>query len=323
MVILITGAGGFLGGRTVEGLVGEGFTVLATARNSGPQARLEGLGAKFVAADLCDAQAVDRMVEGCDVIVHCAAKSSPWGPYQAFYDSNVVATVNLLEAAKKHGIKRFVHVSTPSIYFEYKHRLEVKESDQLPQKMVNHYAATKLLAEEKVLESGVPAILLRPRALIGRGDTVIMPRFLKAYQENKLRKIGSGRNVVSITPVANVVESIRCSLLAGDEALGQAFNITSGEAVPLWDLIEYMLEKMDLRKPLKSLPLPVAMAVANTMEQYSRYFSKKEPALLPYSVGLLVYDMTLDISKARELLNYCPLQTAKEGVDEFIMMSDE
>lgn len=315
--ILITGAGGFLGGRMAEGLTQAGYAVRATARNNAPQAKLEALGAEFIAAELCDPEAVGPAVAGCDAIVHCAAKSSPWGPYNAFYAANVQATEWLLAAAQKQGIRRFIHISTPSIYYEFRHRRGVKESDPLPANMVNHYAATKLIAEEKVLQSGLSAMILRPRAIIGRGDTVIMPRFLKAFEENKLRRIGSGENVVSVTPAANVVEAVKCALTAPEAALGKAYNITSGEDVLLWGLIGEMLGRLELDRKLRPLPFPVAMFLAKIMDAYSRYFSKKEPALTPYSIGLLAYDMTLDIAQARELLGYQPVQTASEGVAEF------
>jgi 2-alkyl-3-oxoalkanoate reductase len=316
--ILVTGAGGFLGGRMVEALLKEADEVVANARNDQRKAYLEGLGARFALADLCDAAAVDEMVAGCDLIVHCAAKSSPWGNYRSFYEANVVATENLLKAAKKSGqVKRFIHISTPSIYFNYKHRLNILESDPLPKQSVNAYAATKLISEQRVFAAEVPAISLRPRAIIGKGDTIIMPRLLKAYQENRLYQIGPRNALVSITPALNVIEAVRQAMYAESNALGKAYNITSGEEIKLWDMVRLVLQTLNLSSDLRSMPYFMASQAAGMMEWYANTFSHKEPTLTRYSVGTLYYDMTLDITLAREQLGFQPVQSVEEGIEEF------
>lgn len=314
--ILVTGATGFLGGRIVEGLQSSGAEVIATGRNTSRQAELEALGATFIAADLTDMQAVSTLARGCDLIIHCAALSSPWGKYHEFYTANVTATDNLLAAAKENKAKRFIFISTPSIYFDFRHRLDIRESDPLPNPMVNHYATTKYIAEQKVFASGLPAIALRPRAIIGRGDTVIMPRVLHAYHQNRLRCVGSGQNVVSVTPVANVVHAVQLGMYAGDQALGRAYNI-SGDDVKLWDLLRDMLIKLDLKSEFRRMPYPVAMTAAWLMEQYARLVSGKEPVLTQYSVGILAKDMTLNTDLARQYLGYQPIQNAQQAMIEF------
>jgi len=315
--IIVSGATGFLGSRIVEGLQDHGATVIAVGRNPARKAELEALGATFVQTDLCDRDAVEKIVEGADLIIHCAALSSPWGTYQMFYDANVRATEILRDAAIKFGVKRFIHISTPSVYFDFKNRRMIKESEPLPEKKVNHYATTKYLAERVIQESSLPFVIIRPRAIIGRGDTVIMPRVLEAYRQNRLKIVGNGKNVVSVTPVANVVQAVKLSMTAGENALGKAYNIASGEEIELWQLIGDMLQELNLPFQPRKIPYPVAAAVAGMMETYSRYISGKEPVLTRYSVGIMAKDMTLDISLARQYLGYEPEQTAKEAVVEF------
>ena len=314
--ILVTGATGFLGGRIVEGLKAHPAQVVATGRNTARKGALEALDARFEAADLTDPLAVDRLVEGCDLIIHCAALSSPWGDYSEFYSANVVATQNLISAAQKFDIQRFIFISTPSIYFDFKDRRDIRESDPLPVPLVNHYASTKLLAEKMVFESGIPAIALRPRALIGRGDTVIMPRVLYAFEQNRLRIIGSGNNIVSITPVANVVHAVLLCMEADEVALGRAYNI-SGEDVRLWGMLSNVLHRLGLSPNFKKLPYAIGIRVAGAMELYSRYISKKEPVLTKYSLGILAKDLTLNTDLARQYLGYAPIQTVDAGMEEF------
>lgn len=315
--IIVTGATGFLGGRIVEGLQDYDAAVIAVGRNPARREELESLGATFVQADLCDREAVEKIVQGADLIIHCAALSSPWGTYQMFYDANVRATEILKDAALKFGVRRFIHISTPSVYFDFSNRRLIKESEPLPEKKVNHYAATKYLAEKVIQESPLPFVIIRPRAIIGRGDTVIMPRVLEAYRQNRLKIVGNGKNVVSVTPVANVVQAVRLSMDAGENALGKAYNIASGEEIELWSLIGDMLQQLDLPFQPRKIPYPVAAAAARMMEIWSRWVSGKEPVLTRYSVAIMAKDMTLDISLAREHLGYEPMQTAKEAVAEF------
>lgn len=315
--IIVTGATGFLGSRIVEGLQGYGAAVIAVGRNPARRTELESLGATFVQADLCDREALEKIVQGADLIIHCAALSSPWGTWQMFYDANVRATEILKDAALQSGVKRFIHISTPSIYFNFKNRRMIKESEPLPEKMVNHYAATKYLAEKVIQESGLPFVIIRPRAIIGRGDTVIMPRVLEAYRQNRLKIVGTGKNVVSVTPVANVVQAVRLSMDARENALGKAYNIAGGEEIELWQIIGDMLRHLDLPFQPKKIPYPIAAAAAGMMETWSRWISGREPVLTRYSVAIMAKDMTLDISRAKELLGYEPVQTAAEGIAEF------
>ncbi len=315
--ILVTGATGFAGGRIVEGLQGYGAQVIATGRNMARQQALEQLGATFMAADLSDKHAVDNLVGDADLIIHCAALSSPWGTYQAFYEANVLATENLVRAAANGSVQRFIFISTPSIYFDFTNRRNIRENDPLPSPLVNHYATTKLAAEKIVLESGIPSIALRPRAIIGRGDTVIMPRVLEAYHQNRLKIVGNGQNVVSVTPVANLVQAVRLCMDAREEVLGQAYNLSSGEEVPLWQLIGDTLALLNLPFQPRHLPYNVAVTAARMMGWYARYVSGKEPVLTPYSVGILARDMTLNIDLAKANLGYEPVQTAAEAIQEF------
>lgn len=316
--ILITGASGFLGGRIVEGLQDYPAQLVATGRNLERLKPLARFGAQLLPGDLSQREQVLEIAASCDLIIHCAALSAPWGAYRDFYEANVLATENLLEAAKANNVKRFILISTPSIYFNFKDRYQVKETDPLPHPMVNHYASTKWQAEQAVLNAGLPALALRPRAIIGRGDTVIMPRVLHAYRENRLRIIGKGGNVVNVTPVANVVHAVRCGMEAGAAALGRAYNITSGEDVRLWDLILDMFQRLDLPLQPKHLPYPLALSAAWLMEQYARFVSGKEPTLTRYSVGILAQSMTMDIALAQQYLGYTPIQTAQEGMAEFV-----
>ena len=104
MKALVTGGGGFLGGAIVRLLRERGDAVRSFSRGAYPD--LDALGVEQVRGDLADAAAVAAAAEGCDVVFHVAAKAGIWGPWDDYYQANVVGTENVLAACRKHGVRR-------------------------------------------------------------------------------------------------------------------------------------------------------------------------------------------------------------------------
>lgn len=322
MNILVTGATGFVGYRLIQQLKAAGHKVFATGRNQAMGEKISFLEIPFRAGDVADAAFVASLVKGMDAVVHLAGLASPWGPYDAFYRANVLGTRFVVEACLEQGVERLVHFSSPSIYVDGHDRQNVRESDPLPDPFINHYARTKFLSEQEVRtggEQGLKTVILRPRAVVGAGDTVIMPRLLRAHGEGKLRIIGNGRNLVDMTSVANVCDAVECSLVAEGPALGQAFNITNGEPVRLWEMVGEVLSRLDLQLQHGKLPYPLAYAAAAALEAAAKADPHQpEPALTRYSVIMLARSQTLSIEKARDWLSFRPRQTTGEALEEFV-----
>ncbi len=321
--IVVTGASGFLGGRVLKDLRKKypNARLVGTGRRNHRKKEFEDLGCEFLAGDLTDRQFCVELLKGADLIIHCAALSSPWGKYEVFYKSNVEATRNLLTIAQNENVRKFIFIATPSVYFNYKERWNVKESDPLPEPIINHYASTKLEAEGMVLGLNRPefqTVALRPRAIIGAEDTVIMPRVLRAYHEGKLRIIGDGKNKVDLTAVVNVIEAVRCCIEASISAMGQSYNITNGEPILLWEEINEMLRRLNLPIVTRKLPYWIANLAASGSEKLAFFNGGKEPALTTYGIGILALNFTMDITKARKQLRFIPKMTTREAVEEFV-----
>lgn len=321
--LLITGASGFLGGRTAAHFARlPQYSVRATSRSTKKEANLTQLGCEFVPGDLTDATFVSQLVAGTDTIVHCAALSSPYGVRAAFESANILATETLLQAARNAGVSKFIFISTPTVYVDLTSKFNVKESDPLPKNPVNRYAETKLQAERIVLANnsqGIQTLALRPRAIIGAEDTVIFPRVLNAYEKGKLKIVGKGDNLCDLTCVRNVIEAIHCAMYAPEHAYGEAYNITNGEPVNFWEMLNYALESLGYNRVHKKVPKALAIRVASLVESYYKLFHPhKEPTLTAYGIAVLADHFTMDISKAQSLLKYKPVMTTKEGIDEFI-----
>ena len=320
MTILLTGATGGLGYRTLEQLITnvQIKRIVATGRIIKPTHFVEHSKVSYELGDLEDDNFVSKLVEQVDCIVHAAALSSPWGKYSEFEKANLFTIKNLINSAKKQNVKRFVYVSTPSLYFNGNDRFDVRESDELPKKFVNAYSKTKYEAEIELEKSGIPYIILRPRALIGRGDTIIMPRIIRAFQEGKLKIIGDGNNVVDLTSLANVADSIELSLFVGTEGINQTYNITNGKPVKLWTTIAKVLSLLGHEMNKQKIAYPIVKMVSQLMELKAKLTNGREPALTTYGVGILAKSMTMDISKAKTLLGYTPKVSTDEAIIEFV-----
>jgi 2-alkyl-3-oxoalkanoate reductase len=319
MKILLTGATGFLGYRTLEKIVNLSYVhkVIATGRTIKLTHRINHPKVEYILGDLLEEHFVTSLVSKVDVIIHTAALSSPWGKQKDFYNTNVTIQKHLINAAVNFKINRIIYISTPSIYFELKDKLDISEDDPLPKKFINQYAHTKHLAEKMLKNGSIPYVIFRPRALIGRGDTIIMPRLIRAFDNGKLKIIGHGKNIVDLTYVGNVVDAIVLSLKT-TKGINQVYNISNGEPVKLWDSISYVLKKLDKNLSPKKVPFILVKNVAKLMEYKSKMTNMNEPVLTTYGVGTLTKSFTLNIEKAKNLLNYNPTTTTKEAIDEFV-----
>ena len=128
MQILVTGASGLIGSHVAESLARSGHRVVATGRNAQALKPLADLGCQAVSADLAS-DSLSTLVNGCEAIVHCAAMAAPWGDRLVFWRHNVLATERLLSAAQNaRSVSRFVHLSSPSIYFSWRDELDRTEA---------------------------------------------------------------------------------------------------------------------------------------------------------------------------------------------------
>jgi nucleoside-diphosphate-sugar epimerase len=321
MKALVTGGTGFLGGALVRRLHGMGWDVTALGRNPLRLNELEDEGIRPLRADITKK---DEMLAACknqEVVFHCAALPSPWGNYEKFYQANVIGTRNVVQACLKNDVKRLVHVSTPSIYFDYNSRMDVKENDPLPEP-ISAYAATKLLAEEEVdkgFAAGLEVVSIRPRALFGEGDTVIFPRLLSRLKSGRLPILGDGENIVDLTYIENVVDALLLCAEAPSNTLGKKYNISNSEPVKIWELVNRICDALNMPRPTRKISYKTANAAAAAIEfAYSLIPYGPEPPLTRLTVSMLAHSTTLDISAAKAELGYQPKVTVEEGVERFL-----
>lgn len=250
-----------------------------------------------------------------DVIIHCAARSSPWGTAEEFYRANVNATVNVIKFCQNHGVKKLIYISSSSVFYENKDQFNITETTAIPFTFVNYYAETKHIGEKCVRDRIKNHIILRPRAVYGEGDTVLFPRIIEAAKRGKLPKI-KGKQVygdlISIDNLCHYMYQAIKTDVTGD------FNLTDGKPVEIHAFLSSILERLGLPVKYVSVPMGVAMAFAGATELFYRYFnSKSEPPITRFGVGVFGYSKTFDTTKAISTFGE-PKATTAESVEKFI-----
>lgn len=319
--ILITGGTGFLGRHLISFYTKSNWNVIFTGRNGSLGRALESeTGAKFVAVDLSKPFASEMLNDfgwTIDCIIHSASLSSPWGKYEDFYKNNVIATKNVIGFAIKNQVPRFVHVSTPSIYFEGKDSLDITEKE-VPNKFINHYATTKKIAEDFVLSKSdeIEVIGIRPRGIFGEFDTSIIPRIIKIADKGFVPTVNNGNAVIDVTYVGNVVHALNLCVVADVKSLGRMYNVTNDSPKPIKHILKMLFEELDRKVKYRNFSYPLLKSIASILECIGS-ISGNEPLLTRYGVGLLGKSQTLDISLAKEKLGYSPIYSLEEGIKNY------
>lgn len=307
--ILITGATGGLGIALTQRFCNAGYRVTATGRNPASKERLESMGAKFIPADLLDKDTTAILLAGQESVIHAAALSSHWGAPKKFERMNIVATERLLSAARQAACKRFIYISSPSVYASLHDQLNITEQTPTAPPL-NHYARTKLAAERLVLAASSETFqttAIRPRAIMGPDDQVLLPKMLAMLERGIVPLFRNGTALVELTDARDVAEAVMLAEQKIGAVAGKPVNISGGKPLLMRELAEGMARAA--QKPLRfiSIPMPLARLLARIGEYGSvlnRYHH--EPKLTRYILSTMAYSKTFDLSFASEKLGYCP-----------------
>lgn len=278
-VIAVTGASGFCGGHVARAAAAAGARVVSVGRRPGPVG----------AHRFWDAALGDPDLSGADLVVHCAAAVGDPAPGPAaearMHAVNVAGTERLLRAARGRPV---VWVSSASVYDPYLDRSRVTE-DHPRGRQLNAYGRTKAAGEELALAGG--AVVLRPRAVYGPGDTQLLPRLLSRVRAGIL--LLPGPDVpLSLTAVENLAGA--CLAAAGWPP--GAYNIADALPYSRDAAVRAVLRAHGRRARVGHLPPAVARAAARAAEALA---GAAEPALSRYAVDQLAHPVVLDTAKAR------------------------
>ena len=319
MKALVTGGGGFLGGAIVRRLVARGDSVRSLARGEHPE--LSRLGVECVRGDLGDGDAVHRAAAGCDVVFHVAAKAGVWGGFDDYFRVNVVGTRHVLAACRAEGVARLVYTSSPSVVFNGRDMENVDESVPYPDHHDAPYPATKAAAEREVLAANsreLAVVALRPHLIWGPGDNHLVPRIIARARSGRLRRIRTAPKRIDSTYIDNAAEAHLLAadrLASGGPVAGKAYFVSNGEPMPIWDLVNGILDAAGLPPVARSVPLWAAIAAGAAFEGvFTTFRIAAEPPMTRFVARELATSHWFDLSAARRDLGYVPRVSIAEGL---------
>lgn len=319
MKALVTGGGGFLGSAIARQLRARGDSVRSLSRGDYPA--LRALGIETIRGDLADPSTVLKAAEGCDTIFHVAARAGIWGPYDAYYQANVAGTRHVLSACRALGVPRLVHTSSPSVVFNGRDMEGADESVPYARHFESFYPATKAEAERLVLSASdatLATVALRPHLIWGPGDNHLIPRIVARARSGRLRRISGPPKLVDtiyIDDAAAAHLQAADRLHPGSAVAGKAYFLSQGEPVPLWELVDRILEAHGLPPVRRSISPRAAVLAGTVCETLFRTLHLPgEPPMTRFLAHQLSTAHWFDISAARRDLGYTPRLTIAEAL---------
>ena len=317
---LVTGGGGFLGLYIVEQLVARGDTVRVLCRGTYP--RLVELGVECISGDIRETASVASACAGVDTVFHVAAVSGIWGPWQHYHGINTVGTENVIAACRAQHVARLVYTSSPSVVYDGRDHRGRDETVPYPTTYLCHYPHSKGLAERAVLAAndtrGLATMALRPHLIWGPRDNHLIPRLIARAKAGKLRRVGRGDNLISMSYVENAAHAHLLAaerLTLGSPVAGQAYFINEPEPVNLWQWIDELLALAGLPPVQKSISRRMAYAAGAMLEAAYRLLPLAgEPAMTRFLAQQLGGTHYYDIGKATRDFEYKPIVSVATGL---------
>jgi dihydroflavonol-4-reductase len=301
--MLVTGASGFLGWHVARTLTGRGHRVRALVR---PTSKLQELDVEPVIGDLRDPASLERAVAGCKLVFHVAADYRLWSRHpRELYDSNVEGTRNLLRAAQKAGVERFVYTSTVGCIGIPPAGVGDEDQPCTLEEMSGDYKRSKFQAEQVALEfarGGFPVVIVNPTAPIGDHDFKPTPtgKIVLDFITGKMPAyIDTGLNVVDARDVA------LGHVLAAERGRDGERYILGCENLTLKQILERLAAITGKKAPAVQLPYAVAYAAGVVTTAWAAVSGRTPMAPLE-AVKMAKKKMFVTHAKAARELGYAP-----------------
>lgn len=306
MRAFVTGGTGFVGGELIRALRAAGHPVRALVRPSGDRAAVERAGAEPFPGDLDQPATLAAACDGCDVVYHAAARVDIVGSTDEFHRTTVAGTAALLDAARRAGVRRFVHVSSCAVYHPRQFRAGVIREDTpvLPPPRWSRYGRAKLAAERLICEAtDIDWSILRLGWVYGPGNRSYRQYLQPFLRDRKLRIIGRGDNPLALV---HVDDAARAILLAGTQpaASRRILLVAHDEPITQRQFMDALADAFAAPRIKDSIPFAAAFAFAAVCEWLG--LRPLQGTLSRNGICLTGLPQRLDCSATRQLLNWTP-----------------
>lgn len=313
--VLVTGATGFTGGHLADRLIRDGHHVRLLVRDAARCTDLQRCAAELAVGDLRDRRSLDEAMRGVDVVYHIGALFRPENvSRQDMWEVNVLGTKHLLDAAAKHGVRRFVHCSTVGVHGDVRNP---PATETTPYGPGDYYQESKTEGEKVVLDYAakglLPIVVFRPGGIYGPRDLRFLKLF-KAIQRGKFVMLGSGNILYQLIYVDDLVDGI---LLCGTqpEAVGRVYILTGEEPITLNHFVETIAEGLHVRPPRLRLPVMPVYLAGWACELLCKPLGINPP-LYRRRVDFFRKTRSFDISKAKNELGFKPKTDLRTGLSQ-------
>ena len=310
MKVLVTGGSGFLGINLIRYLRTKGvdeIRVLDIADFDYPEQSEPWL--KFLKGDVRDVAAVERSVEGCDVVVHCAA-ALPLYSEEDIYTTEVDGCRNVLAACRKFGCDRMIQISSTAVYGVPKKKHPIYETD--PIVGVGPYGHAKIEAEEicrAAIKEGYCVSIIRPKSFIGPERLGVFALFYDwAYTGHGFPMIGSGQNRYQLMDVDDLCGAIWSAMTYPKDVVATEFNIGAKDFTTMKEDYQAVLDRAGHGKKIRGMPVKPLILILRILEKLHL------SPLYPWVYETASTDSFVSIEKAEKLLDYKPKYSNKDAL---------
>jgi len=327
MKTLVTGSTGLVGSTLVERLIARGYEVRALARKTSDLSHLKTTRAEIVFGDITDYDTLPPIVRGIDIAFHAAARVIPgWGAWEEYEKTNVDGTENMLKASAEAGVKRFLQVSSYTVYGEACQKGDIPADESTPcearKTPSTYYDYSKLLAEQACWEyhkqDKLQVSMIRIGSAYGPRCRLLADRVYKQTLFPIIMWPGSANPRYAIVYVTDIVE-LAMLAATNDKAIGQVYNVAGSEPVRLKEFTQAMIRARGVKRSWVTMPYPVAFVGCYLMEAFGKLQrSKKMPFLTLASLCSINNEGYLDGSKARNDLGWQPQISVEEGTKLYV-----
>lgn len=320
--VLVTGASGFLGRRTVAVLSGYGCAVHALVRKTSQIDHLCLPNVKILHGDVAEYESLESAFEGVDYVIHAAADTG--GTEEGGRRITIQGTRNILECCAAFNVKKLVYISSCSVYNATicKDGQYIDENTPLEPapKQRGAYSWAKLEAEKLVtrfMEHGkTPVVCLRPGTIYGPGGTVFSPMIGFSFRNKIFAVIGNGEFVLPLVYIDSLISAITAAL-TNEKSNGQVYNVVDPERVDKKRYMDRLIRRLYPRSTSLFLPYTLLHSVVWLQEKLFAAL-RREPLLTCYRLSASQKAVVYDVTKIEQELDWRPLFSFEEAVENFI-----